>query len=141
VHQLVDAVAEGHRGHDPHDGDEGRREPHRHHLLGRGLETHLEEEEDRPELGEDEERLARLEGGQAGAAEEREVAEEDAEEQLPEDGGLAQALDHGAEELGPHEDEGEGEQDAALFGVAGGGGEDEGDRGHRVPSLPAVRGP
>ena len=90
-HQLADAVAEGHRRHDPHEGDDGRGDAHRHHVLRGRLEADLEEQQDRPELGQDREGLARLERGEAGPAEEGEVAEEDAEEQLAEDGGLAHA--------------------------------------------------
>jgi hypothetical protein len=81
--------------------------PGGHHVLRGGLEADLQQEQDRPELGQDREGLARLERGDARAADEGEVAEDDAEEQLAEDGGLAHALDEGPEQLGPHEDDGE----------------------------------
>ena len=80
-------------------------------------------------------RAARL-----GTAEEGEVAQEDAEQQLAEDGGLAERARRRAEELRAHEDEGEREQDAGVLVVAGGGGEEEAVDAHRDWSVPASSG-
>ena len=108
----------------------------RHHVARRQLEADLEEQQDRAELGEDGEGLARLEPGEAGPADEREVTEHDAEEELAEDRGLTEALGERAEEPGPDEDEGERGEDPGVLVVAGPGGEEDGQEGH-APMLPA----
>ena len=128
--QLVDPVAEHHRRENADHRDYGRRHADRHHVARGRLEAHLEEEEDCPQLGEDREGLARLEPGHAGSPEEGEVAEQGPEQQLAEDGGLAEPLDERAEELRADEDEGEGEEDEGVLSVTRCRGS-EGDAGRR----------
>ena len=125
--QAPDAEAERHRGGDPDHRHERRRQPDREHLARRRLEAHLEQQQDRAELGEDREALARLERDEPGPAHERQVSEHDAEHQLAENGGLAQARREQAHELGAHQHQRQRREHERLL-AAERGGADQQDR-------------
>ena len=131
--ELADSVAERHGSDDAQERDDRGGEAHRQHLLGCGFEADVEEEEYRPKLGNDGKGLAGRESGEAGASEEHQVAEEDADEKLAEDRGLADPGDERTGELGPGEDEGESEKDLGLLLVRPCRRKDGGQNRHESP--------
>ncbi len=105
------APTEEERRRHPQAGDEQARPADREHLAGVGLQSHLEEQQDDPELGEHLQPPVGAEELEVVDAEEREVAEDDAEDQLAEDRRLADALEQLAAELGGGEDHDQAEED------------------------------
>ena len=124
AHQLADPEPEQHGRDDADDGHERGPAADRHHLLRRRFQAHVEEQQDRAELGHDRQRLARSQRRQVGSAEERGVSGQDPNDQLAEHGGLAQALDQLPGELRADDGEGQGQQDGrdGVGVVAGAGG-------------------
>ena len=104
------------RQHDPDGGDGGRGSAHLPHFAEVGLEPDLEEQDEDAELGEHGHDLGHRTGRRNQA--QRARAEEDAGEELAQDGRLAHPLGQLAEELGRDQDAGEHEEDVRHFMAA-----------------------
>jgi hypothetical protein len=97
---------------DTHQGHEKRREPNLAHLREIRFQSHFEEEKDHPDLGEQGDQFLILEEIQTVKADQGEVPDKHADDQLPEHGRLMEPLEQLAAELRSDEDDDQGQQNA-----------------------------
>ena len=144
-----DGVAERDGRDDPQHRDPDGGRPHLQQLVEVAVEPDLEQQQDDPDLGRDGQEGRGLQGVEELDADQADVAEDDAEEQLAQHRGLVQPLDQLAPDLGGDEDGGDREQEGrhlALGGPALGragrrpGPEDEGGDEERAPAGEAEAG-
>ncbi len=120
---TADEPAEGKGSGDPDEGDEERRKADGQDVAHGGLEAHLEKEDDDTQAGEELDAGILSEEVEAVEADQAEVAEDDADEELTEDRRLTGARGEIAAQHGGSQDDAEGEGDGTGAPMTTPGGE------------------